>query len=155
MGGTGRLNGLDGWMEFMRLGASTPGGTRFGLGDVLALDARRGLAVVESHDEGRVPGGGAFESRVILTTSVDRDGFGSSIDIFDAAQLDRALARFDELAALVSSTPRGRRFAPNLATAAFDAWADAMHAGDSAALEHLQAPDMHTENHELHASVAA
>ena len=46
-----------------------------------------------------------------------------------------------------------RRVVPNLATANFEAWVDAMDARDTDALERLHAPGLHTENHDLRTAI--
>ncbi len=66
--------------------------------------------------------GGAFESPLVLVSLLGAHGKALRTDFYDPHHLDRALARFGEIAASTPSDPLAALAVPNAASAAMDRW---------------------------------
>jgi ketosteroid isomerase-like protein len=86
--------------------------------------------------------GGAFESPFLLVIEFDTEGRAAAVDLYDPEQIDRALSRFDEIAATVHVA----RFS-NQATRWSERFAGDWAARDWPGIEALQAPDCRGVDH--------
>jgi class 3 adenylate cyclase len=90
--------------------------------------------------------GGAFENQWIVAVELDALGRAHRIDVWEAEQLDRALARFEEIRASAPREARAALARPNAAGAAMERWEAAFdvgfETGDWEPMRALCAPDM-------------
>jgi class 3 adenylate cyclase len=102
--------------------------------------------------------GGAFESPFVAVTEIEPGLRGRSSDFYDPGQLDRALARFEEIRRRTEAGRHGTGGRPNAAAAALDRWWEGLdHGGrtdDWDLLRAACAPDLTFEDRQPFSQVA-
>jgi ketosteroid isomerase-like protein len=97
--------------------------------------------------------GGAFESPFVAVVEIDAAGLTRRSDFYDPEQIDRAIARYEEISAGAGRVPLTALSRPNLASALLERWGAACNARDEAAQLALVAPGFDWDDRRRHVQV--